>query len=402
MSKPIDFPTISRTVSVAAEMRLEKFPVLTLTGPRQSGKTTLARMLRPDFPYFSLENPDVREFAEHDPRGFLRRAGEGAILDEVQRAPFLLSYLQEIVDTDRRGVGRFILTGSCQLDLNARITQSLAGRAAMLTLLPFSLAELAQAGRAPKTVDDLLFQGLFPPVHDRDIPPELWCPEYVETYLERDVRQLLHVQKLSIFQRFVRLCAGRVGQLLNISNLAADAGIDRATAEAWLSVLQASHLIFLVPPWFANLSKRLVKTPKLYFCDTGLAAWLMGATSRSHVAALPQRGALFENWAMSEMLKARLNQGHPPGLWFLRDQQGHEVDALVETAPDAFAAVEIKSGETVSGDFFKGLDFWRAHLPDKILAPWLIYGGANVEPRERATVLPWHALSPLLDTLTNK
>jgi predicted AAA+ superfamily ATPase len=399
VSKPaLPAQPIPRIATDAARKRLAGFPILTITGPRQSGKTTLSRLLAPELPYFSLEDPDTRSFATEDPRAFLRQASDGAILDELQRAPELFSYLQGVVDADRR-MGRFILTGSGQFELIESITQSLAGRASIITLLPFSLAELQAAGRAPSSVDELLHAGFFPPVHDRPVEPTLWLQDYISTYLERDVRQILNIQVLATFQRFVQLCAGRIGQLLNITSLAADTGITRVTAESWLSVLQASHLVFLVRPWFNNLGKRFIKTPKLYFCDPGLAAWFLGVRDPGHVTAHPQRGALFENWIMTELLKTQTNHGRKPTLHFLRDKEGHEIDALIETAPDTFQAVEIKSGETIAADFFIGLDYWRAKLTRQSLTPWLIHGGSARQDREKASVLPWNDLSPLLGTL---
>ncbi|MDB6078300.1 MAG: hypothetical protein JWO82_2047 [Akkermansiaceae bacterium] len=378
--------------------RLSSFPILTITGPRQAGKTTLSRLLRPELPYFSLEDPDVRMFAEQDPRAFLRQAPGGAILDEVQRVPQLFSYLQGVVDAERR-MGQFILTGSSQFEMLESVTQSLAGRSSLLTLLPFSMEELQAVGRAPKSVDQLLYNGLFPPIYDRPVMPSVWLQDYVGTYLERDVRQISRVRDLAVFQRFVQLCAGRIGQLVNVSSLAADAGITRVTAEAWLSLLQASHLIFLVQPWFSNLSKRVIKTPKLYFCDPGLVSWLLGVRSVEHVTVHPQRGALFENWVVTELVKAQTNRGRKPSIYFLRDREGHEIDALIETAPGTFQAVEVKSGETIAADFFSGLSYWKHELSRQKLVPWLVHGGTSHQQREAATVLPWNDLGPLLSAL---
>lgn len=400
MNKPILPPRpIERIAAAAARERLAGFPILTITGPRQSGKTTLSRLLAPDLPYFSLEDPDTRAFAKEDPRAFLRQASDGAILDEVQRAPDLFSYLQGIVDSDGR-MGRFILTGSSQFELIQSITQSLAGRASLLTLLPFSMVELQAGNRAPASVDELLYTGLFPPIYDRPIEPSIWIQDYVGTYLERDVRQILNIQDLATFQRFIQLCAGRIGQLVNLSSLASDAGISRITADSWLSVLQASHLIFLVRPWFTNASKRFIKTPKLYFCDPGLAAWFLGVRNAGHVTAHPQRGALFENWVMTELLKAQTNAGQKPSLYFLRDKEGHEIDAFIETAPNTFQAVEVKSGETIASDAFDNLEYWRNHLPGQTIVPWLVHGGTANQIREKATVLPWFDLKALRNALT--
>lgn len=399
MNKPIVPPRpIERIAAAAARERLAGFPILTITGPRQSGKTTLSRLLAPELPYFSLEDPDTRAFAKEDPRAFLRQASDGAILDEVQRAPDLFSYLQGIVDSDGR-MGRFILTGSSQFELIQSITQSLAGRASLLTLLPFSMAELQAGDRAPASVDELLYAGLFPPIYDRPIEPSIWLQDYVGTYLERDVRQILNIQDLAIFQRFIQLCAGRIGQLVNLSSLASDTGISRITADSWLSVLQASHLIFLVRPWFTNTSKRFIKTPKLYFCDPGLAAWFLGVRNSGHVTAHPQRGALFENWVMTELLKTQTNAGRKPSLYFLRDHEGHEIDAFIETAPNTFQAVEVKSGETIASDAFDNLEYWRSHLSGQIIVPWLVHGGAANQKREKATVMPWFDLGQLYDRL---
>lgn len=388
-------PLVPRLAFQAAQQRLASFPILTLTGPRQSGKTTLARQLAPELPYHSLEDPDTRAYAQEDPRGFLRQINDGAILDEVQRCPDLFSFLQGVVDADGR-LGRFILTGSSQFDLMESVTQSLAGRASLMTLLPFSLAELQAVDLAPTSVDELLFQGLFPPVHVRPVDPAIWLQDYVSTYVERDVRQMLKVQDLATFQRFVQLCAGRVGQLLNVSSLANDAGVTRVTADSWLSVLQASHLLVLVRPWFSNVAKRLIKTPKLYFVDPGLAGWLMGIRQQGHLAAHPQRGALFENWVMTELWKAQTHAGQRATLHFLRDKQGQEVDAWVETGFSTYQAVEIKAGETVVSDYFKGLDYWREHLPKLEIHPWVVHGGSSRQQRTRGTVLPWNDLRPLL------
>jgi len=390
---------IPRMLAAVARERRKGYPVLVISGPRQSGKTTLARLIAPELPYFSLEDPDTRAYAMEDPRGFLAQATDGAILDEVQRCPELFSYLQGIVDADQR-MGRFLLTGSSQFELISSITQSLAGRVSMLTLLPFSLGELQAVGCAPTSLNDLLLTGLYPPIYNRPVEPVAWLQDYIATYLERDVRQILKINDLATFQRFVQLCAGRIGQLLNVSSLAADAGITRVTAESWLSVLQASHLIHLIRPWFVNVSKRLIKTPKIYFCDCGLASWLLGIRRPEHLSAHPQRGALFENWVVTECLKARLNAGLRAELHFLRDKEGHEVDIVAETAPQVIQGVEIKSGATVAGDFFAGLEYWKSKLAGQMFQPWLVYGGDAPQKRSRGTVLPWQDIGPLLTALT--
>lgn len=388
-------PPIPRIAQGAALERLQSFPVLTLTGPRQSGKTTLARLLRPDFAYCSLEDPDTRAFSMEDPRGFLKQFSGGAIIDEVQRHPDLLSYLQGVVDASGE-MGQFILTGSSQFELMESISQSLAGRTALLTLLPFSAAELSAVHRLPESVDETLYAGAFPALYDRSVEPAIWHQDYVGTYLERDVRSILNIHDLASFQRFVQLCAGRVGQLVNLSSLSRDAGINRATAQSWLSVLQASHLIHLVQPWFTNLSKRWVKTPKLYFCDAGLAAWLLGVRQVSHLASHPLRGALFENWVITELIKSQTHRGEKPGIYFIRDKQGHEIDAIIETGPNAFHAVEIKSGMTISSDSFSGLKYWGSRLKEVRLQPWVVYAGDAVQKRSDTTVLPWRDVHSIL------
>ena len=387
---------VKRALLPVAKKRLDGFPVVVITGPRQCGKTTFARQLVPHFPYASLEDPDQLEFADTDPRGFLKQFPDGAILDEIQRCPKLLSYLQGIVDKAGR-MGRFVLTGSQQFGLLGSITQSLAGRAALLNLPPFSLAELQSAKLAPDDLDTLLCKGLYPPVYDRPVEPSAWMADYISTYIERDVRQLLNVKDLSAFQRFLQLCAGRTGQLLNITSLASDTGISRATAEAWLSVLEASYVIFYARPRTGNnISSRLIKMPKLYFYDCGLAAWLAGIREPAQISRHPLRGNIFEGWAVSELLKAQAARGQSPRVDFLRDKDGNEVDAAVQTG-STLHAVEIKSGQTVASDFFDGLDFWRkqASQRDLKMKPWLVYGGESPQTRERGTVVPWSKIATL-------
>jgi predicted AAA+ superfamily ATPase len=364
-----------------------EYPVVAVTGPRQSGKTTLVRKVFPRKPYVSLEDLDERQFATDDPRGFLSRYPDGAILDEVQRCPALFSYLQTRLDEARKK-GLFVLTGSQQFNLLSGITQSLAGRVALIPLLPFALSELQAAKAAPKTLSELLFRGLYPPLYDGHRQAGIWYGNYMRTYIERDVRQVIKVRDLSAFQRFVRMCAGRTGQLTNLSALAGDCGITHNTAKAWLSVLEASYIVHLLQPHHRNFDKRLVKTPKLYFCDTGLACWLLGIRAAAELDSHAQRGALFETWAVAELLKARYNRGLESNLYFWRDRSGNEVDVLIE-AGGKLAPVEIKAGQTVSSDHFRGLERWRAMAKKISGKAWLLYGGNKAQSRSGYDAVPW-------------
>jgi predicted AAA+ superfamily ATPase len=369
------------------------YPLVAITGPRQSGKTTLAREVFGDKPYVSLEDLDERAFAEDDPRGFLGRFPEGAILDEVQRSPGIFSYLQTRVDDDRRG-GLFVLTGSQQFGLLAGISQTLAGRVAVVELLPFSLGELQAAQRAPGKLEALLFQGLYPPIYDRNLDAAIWYKNYVGSYIERDVRQMVNVRDLATFQRFVRMCAARTAQLLNLSSLAVDCGISHNTAASWLSVLEASFILHRVKPYHANFGKRLVKSPKLYFHDSGLAAWLLGIQTAKQLAVHPQRGPLFETWVVAELLKARYARGLGSNLFFWRDRSGHEVDLVIEQGA-TLVPVEIKSGQTVQPAFFRGIEDWRRISGQPDGEAWLVFGGDREERRGSLRVLPWQSIGEL-------
>lgn len=373
---------------------LRGFPIVTLTGPRQSGKTTLAKAIFADRPYASLEDPDIRQAAMDDPRSFLERFPDGAVLDEVQRCPDLLSYLQTIVDGDRR-MGLFILTGSQQFGLMSGITQSLAGRTAFIELLPFSVSELSRAAKLPVSTDEMLITGCYPPLYDREVPPSAWFGAYVTSYIERDVRQLLKIQELETFQRFVRLCAGRSGQLLNLSSLATECGITHNTAKAWISVLEASYLVFLLRPHHANFNKRLVKMPKLYFYDTGLVSWLLGIRTPEQMMTHPLRGSIFETFVVSELVKSRFNQGERPNLYFWRDSNGNEVDVIVEQGT-SLMPIEIKAGKTIARDSFAGLDKWRALAGDAAIEPTLIYGGSDEYSHKGVKVVGWEKCGTIL------
>lgn len=363
------------------------FPVVAVTGPRQSGKTTLVQALFSKKPYLSLEDPDVLTFMSADPRGFLENYPDGAVIDEAQRFPELFSYLQTVVD-HRKKMGLFILTGSQQFGLLSGISQSLAGRAGLVQLLPFSLAELTRAKMKIPGLSALLFKGLYPPLYDRNLAPPLWHSAYISTYVERDLRQMINVKDLSVFQTFLRMCAARVGQLLNLSSLANDCGITHNTARHWLSVLEASYIIFLLRPHFSNFGKRLVKSPKIYFYDPGLAAWLLNIQDPAHLAIHPQRGGLFESLIVMELLKSRYNRGLVSNLYFWRNNLGDEVDLIIDRGSELIP-VEIKSAATLNPDFFKGIHKWKkvAGVDDK--PAYLVYGGDRALASNGISVVPW-------------
>lgn len=383
---------IERDLTPRIQDAAQRFPAVTLTGPRQSGKSTLCRELFGHLPYVSLEAPDTREFARSDPRGFLAQYSAGAVLDEVQRVPELPSYLQGLLDADPTP-GRWILTGSQNLALLESVSQSLAGRSAVLHLLPLARSEVLRFPRHPASLEEALFAGGYPRIFDRDLDPSDWLRSYVATYVERDVRSITNVGDLTTFQRFVELCAGRTAQLLSYSGLAADCGVSQPTAKAWLSILEVSFLAFRLPAFHTSLRKRLVKMPKLHFYDTGLACWLLGIRSADQLRSHPLRGALFESWVVSEILKYRMNRGEPRGLYFYRDRDQAEADLVVECA-DRTVLVEAKSAATPSRSLLDGGRRVQKQLAGspKAVEVVVAYGGVDEQRRTEGTFLPWSSL----------
>ncbi|MBN1105070.1 MAG: ATP-binding protein [Deltaproteobacteria bacterium] len=380
------------------------YPVLAVTGPRQSGKTTLVKAAFPEHAYVSLEETDVRNFAKEDPRGFLSRFSGPAVIDEVQRTPDLLSYIQTEVDRDP-SPGRYVLTGSQNLMLMEKVSQTLAGRCGILHLLAFSRAELEKQVQGEPASADKLFAnratsldrweiiriGFYPPIHDRGIPPEVWLSDYVRTYVERDLRTLVNVGDLETFERFLKLCAGRIGQLVNYASLASDCGVAVDTARRWISVLKTSFIVFMLPPHYRNFNKRIIKSPKLYFHDTGLACLLLGIRNQDQLFAHPLRGALFENYIVAEVVKAYFNHRLPAPIFFWRDQSGHEIDLLIEDG-NVLYPVEIKSAATVVRDMFEGLKWWTRLAGQESTPSALVYGGAESYQREGIVVRPWFSV----------
>ena len=381
---------IHRTLASTLKHLTTQYPVVTVTGPRQSGKTTLVRAAFPEWRYVSLEEPDMREYATRDPRGFIADYPAGAIVDEAQRAPDLFSYIQTHVDTlDKEGV--YVLTGSFNFGLMEGISQSLAGRAAILELLPFSLSELDQSDHVPDSIEALMFTGGYPRIYDKQLDPQRWYADYVTTYLERDVRQVKNVTDLTLFQRFLKMCAARSGHILNLSSLGDDCGITHNTARSWLSILEAGYIVYLLKPHHKNFNKRLIKRPKLYFCDSGLLSYLLGIRSPQGLSAHASRGHIFETWVISELLKNRLNTGLKDNLYFWRDNSGHEIDCIIDKG-DALIPVEVKSGKTISPDFFKGLRFWSKISGAEGRHMVLVYAGEMEQNRKEGRVLSWKSL----------
>lgn len=350
----------------------KNFPVVTVMGPRQSGKTTLVRSIFPQKPYANLEDLDVRELAETDPRGFLEEYPDGAILDEVQRVPSLLSYIQVIVD-EKKQKGQFILTGSHQIELHEAISQSLAGRTDLLSMFPMTINELKGAG-IDMSIDEYLLYGFYPQIYKEDLNPTKVYRAYVKTYLERDVRRLINIKNLNLFQRFIKLCAGRAGQLLNTNSLANEVGVSSHTIQEWLSVLQASYLIVLLQPYFENFGKRVIKSAKLYFTDVGLLSYLLGIENIKQMSRDPLRGHLVENLVIMELIKARSNQGLEPQLYFYRDNQKNEVDVIFQKGHE-LVPIEIKSAKTFNQEFLKNLQFFQKITKGRSDRGFVIYCG---------------------------
>lgn len=380
-----------------------KFPVIAILGPRQSGKTTLVQNIFKNHTYISFENPEMRDLATNDPRLFLKtfENQNGIILDEFQYVPHILSYIQLDVDEKNRP-SYFILTGSQNFLVNQSITQSLAGRVGILTLLPLSIQELKDGQLLPSDADEIMFKGGYPRLYDQNITPEQLYPSYIQTYVERDVRQLINVVNLRAFQRFIQLCAGRVGQLLNVAEIAGVCGISAPTAHQWLSLLEASYLIFLLRPHFNNFNKRITKSPKIYFYDTGLACSLLAIDSPQMLALHPLRGNIFECFIMADLFKQCFNRGTRPPLYFWRDQNGRlEVDCIIDTGLK-LVPLEIKSGETVASDFFKNLLTWDELTQTDPEQNYLVYGGNLEQHRNIGTLMGWQSIGTLIDTIKNK
>lgn len=378
---------ITRDLSNKLIDLFKKYSVITVTGPRQSGKSTLLQVTFPDYKYVSLEDPDMRLFAEKDPKGFLLTYPDKTIIDEVQRVPQLFSYLQTHIDRENRP-GMYLLAGSHNFLLMESINQSLAGRTAILRLLPFSHTEMKNANILHKNVDEEIFYGSYPRLYDKGIEPNDFYPYYIQTYVERDVRLIQNIGDLSKFVRFIKLCAGRIGQLLNISSLANECGVTTTTLSSWLSVLEASYICYLLKPDYNNFAKRLVKTPKLYFYDTGLACSLLDITSANQVSTHFLRGGLFENLVINEFIKNSYNTGNQPNLTFWRDNTGNEID-LLKYSDSKVYAYEIKSGSTFSSDYFKGITKWAKLSGTPTEQCNVIYTGEHNMTTSNGNLISW-------------
>lgn len=389
---------INRTLTPLLEEDAKKAPVIAILGPRQSGKTTVARKAFPNHTYISLEDYDVREFASNDPRMFLKdnENEHGLILDEIQHVPKLLSYIQTSVDLNRRP-GYYILTGSQNFMVNQAVTQTLAGRISIHTLLPLSLEELKKADQLTEVPEQILLKGLYPIIYGQDYDPTKWYRDYVRTYVERDVRSLGKVEDLSTFIRFLKLCAGRIGQPANFASLAADTGITPVKAKAWLSILEASYIIFLLQPHYKNFSKRLVKTPKIFFYDPGLACHLLGIETEKQIQTHYMRGGLFEAMIIGDFYKQFYNNDRTPHIYFWADKQ-HEVDCIIEQA-DRLFPIEIKAGQTISGAYFSGLTHWNEIAQTDASHNFVIYAGDTNSNRSAGTVIGWQQAGTLMQKI---
>lgn len=381
---------IEREISSYLKKLIKKYPVITITGPRQSGKTYLAKNTLTNYEYVNLEDLEIRSFAKNDPKGFLKKYPGKIIIDEIQRAPELTSYIQVISD-ERKQSGQFILTGSQNFQIMDTLSQSLAGRTANLTLLPFSFNEIEKKYKKKDFIDTLIFTGFYPAIYDKNLKPTEMLSNYVSSYVERDLKQLSEIKNLDLFQRFMVLCAGRVGQLLNLNNISNDLGVSSNTLKEWLSLLRASYIIFLLQPYHPNVNKRLVKSPKLYFYDVGLASYLLGIDDSKQIKSHPLRGQLFENLIVIETLKHRYNKGLNNNLSFYRDSNSNEIDLIYQIA-NKFTAVEIKSTSTIrfdkeyGKDIFKSLDNIQSVMKEKVNNRVIVYAGDSDYNVQRYTV----------------
>ncbi len=380
---------IQRTAKNKLKDLATKFKAVAVTGARQTGKTTLVKQVFKGKPYLSLENPETRNFALEDPKGFLASYPNGAILDEVQRVPELFSYLQEILDNSKVK-GLFILSGSNNFLLQQSISQTLAGRVAYINLLPFSIDELKKVKLLPDDDDQLMLKGFYPPIYDQEIPPLDWCPNYIRTYIERDVRQIKNITDLIIFERFIKLLAGRSGQELNNSALAVETGVDVKTIQSWIGILESSFIIYLLRPHFKNFNKTIVKRPKIYFYDTALVCYLLGIKNVLQLKTHPLRGSIFEGMVVTELIKKRTNAGLPINIYYWRDKTGHEIDVIVDNG-DTLLPIEVKSGKTINQEFFKNIDYWAKI--SGIEKSILLYAGEQNQKRSNGReILNWKGI----------